>query len=179
MQTTKEVSQRLGVNVQTIRRWSDEYRDYMSESAHNGDKRTYTDDDLLLLWSIRRWRQLGLSLPEISERLTKGERTNDGLPPLATDEPPKAVMVSETVHTAALAEIHRLEADRDRLLAERDSALVDKQVFSERITALEREIGRLQGTLAERQSTRFWLIALAAAVAITVIVTAILLLAGR
>lgn len=190
MHTTTDISTRLGVNAATIRRWADQYEQYMSAESHTGDARQYSDDDLLLLWSIRRWRQLGYALPEIGERLAKGERTTDEIPPLESVEPPKAVMVSESVHTAALAEIRRLDGERARLLIERDAATVKNETLNERIAGLEREIGELQGTLKERPAVehwidrldnerRKWLIALAAAVILAVVATAILLLAGR
>jgi DNA-binding transcriptional MerR regulator len=183
MHTTKDIAKRLGVNAQTVRRWSSQYDDHLT-GERTGDSFTYTDDDFLLLWSVRRWRQLGYSLEDIRERLAQGERISEPPPEAPTsDEPPRALMIPESQFTAALAEIKRLEADRERLVIERDNALAKldsertawlddrNQVVSDlngRINGLEREIGELRGKLAvvesERRPVMFWLIVLAVAI---------------
>ena len=183
MHTTKDLSERLGVNAQTVRRWAAQYSTHLN-GERTGDSFSFSDDDLLLLWSVRRWRQLGYSLEDIGDRLAAGERTSEP-PPSAqtTDEPPRALMIPEAQFTAALAEIKRLETDRERLLIERDQAvgkldderaawLADRhQVVSDlntRINGLEREIGELRGKLtvveSERRPVTFWLIVLALAI---------------
>lgn len=184
MHTTKDIAARLGVNAQTIRRWADLYRQHLTGEL-TGDSFAFSDDDLLLLWSVRRWRQLGYSLGDIADRLAAGQRTGDALPPVATDpgEPPRAILVPEGVHTAALAEIKRLEGERERLLIERDNALADRETLNQQIRGLEREIGELRGKLAivehERRPLAFWLVTLALAVSITaLVILGALMLAG-
>jgi DNA-binding transcriptional MerR regulator len=192
MHSTTELSTRLGVNAATIRRWSDEYQQHMSADSHTGDARQYTDDDLLVLWSVRRWRQLGYSLDDIRSRLADGQRASEPLPSAPTsDEVPRALMIPESVHTVALAEIKRLEADRDRLQIERDLAIEKRDeaasTLNGRINALEREIGELRGKLgvieSERRPASWWLrwlaIAVVAAVLVTAAVAVLLALAGR
>lgn len=184
MHTTKDIADRLEVNAQTIRRWSQQFADHLSDGARNKDALQFTDDDLLTLWSIRRWRQLGYSLDEIGSRLTSGQRVSEDLPDAADQDGPdrRAIMIPEAQFTGALAEIRRLEGERERLLIERDRAIdqreTDRQVMTDRITALEREIGALQGKLtvieADRQPASYWLTRIAVAVLFTVIAVAVI-----
>src|SRR5690606_22330490 len=175
MHTTKDIAARLGVNAQTVRRWAETYQRHMSANL-TGDAFQYTDDDLLLLWSVRRWRQLGYSLSEIEQRLSAGERTTDELPvgPVADDAPPRAIMVPEGVHTAALAEIRRLEGERERLLIERDHAVEQREQdvsrLNDQIRGLEREIGELRGKLESLPPLRFWLAVMGVAIVVTVVI---------
>lgn len=188
MHTTKDIAVRLDINPQTVRRWARQYADYMSDGSQHADALQFSDDDLLVLWSVRRWRQLGYSLGDIADRLGQGERVSEPPPEApASDAPPRAVMVPEGVHTAALAEVRRLEADRERLIIERDRAVEqresDRQTLSDQIRGLEREIGELRGKLAvletDRQPASWWLnravVAVLAAVVLTVIIAGVVL----
>lgn len=184
MHTTKDIASRLGVNAQTVRRWSELYADHLT-GERSGDAWQFSDDDLLLLWSVRRWRQLGYSLDDIAQRVRQGERTTDAIPAgeSADDNPPRALMVTEGVHTAALAEVRRLEGERERLLIERDHAIQGRELLNDQIRGLERELGVLRGKLdileSERRPLAFWLVTLALAVTITGLIILGALLVGR
>lgn len=176
MHTTRQLAQRLEVNPQTIRRWSDTYQQHMSADSQRADSRQYSDDDLLLLWSVSRWRALGYSIDEIGQRLAQGERTSEP-PPQAVDtdnQPQRAVTVTESVHTAALAEIRRLEADRDRLTVEAEANRQAITELNDRIAELRYQVGVLEGDLRNRPGLRFWLLVVAVAVVLTAIGAALL-----
>lgn len=171
MHTTRDIAQRLDINAQTVRRWSEQFSDHLS-GERSGDAWQFTDDDLLLLWSVRRWRQLGYSHADIAQRIGQGERVSEPLPDApASDEPARALLIPEAQFTAALAEIKRLEGERERLLIERDRAAAGRDDLTQQIRGLERELGELRGKLAiledERRPLAFWLITLALAVAVT------------
>lgn len=191
MHTTRQVADRLGMNPQTIRRWSDQYQAHMSAESRRADQRQYTDDDLVLLWSVKRWREFGYSLEEIEQRIEAGERTSEPPPdpPADSDQHRQPVTVPEAQHTAALAEIRRLNADVERLLIERDEAAskLDRERgdwsterahvvanYNSRINDLERQIGRLEGQLSDRRPAEYWLRWLAVAVVAAVVLTAAL-----
>lgn len=180
MHTTKDIAQRLDINPQTVRRWSDIYHAHISFSAFTADQRQYTDDDLLVLWSVRRWRQLGLSLDDIGDRLASGQRASEAPPEPPAGDRRRVEMVPAAVHSAALAELRQLEHERDRLLAERDSARVEAGKFADRIVELERAIGEARGRLqiveAERQPAAYWLRWLAVAVVLALVLGAALAL---
>jgi len=68
---TKEVATHLGVSVGTMRNWSDQYADYLSETARPGHlpERRFTDHDLTVLTYIKQLRSEGLQAEQIRSRL--------------------------------------------------------------------------------------------------------------
>lgn len=193
MHTTKAIADRLEVNAQTIRRWCSQYADYLSDNTRNKDALQFTDDDLVVLWSIRRWRQLGYSLDDIGDRLAAGQRVSEDMPQTADDSSSehRAIMIPEAQFTAALAEIRRLEGERERLVIERDKALAlresERDNLTGRIEALTSELAELRGRLAvietDRRPASYWLtrlvLAVLAAVVLVVIVAVVVLMVGR
>lgn len=191
MQTTREIAERLGVNPQTIRRWSDQYETEMSSESRRADQRMYTEDDLLLLWSVKRWRELGYSLDNITQRIEAGERTTEPPPEeaITSEKHLKPVLVPEAQHATALAEIRQLSAQIQRLQTDRDDAIskLDKERtewnkerahvvanYNSQINDLQRQIGRLEGQLGDRRPADYWLRRLAVAVVAAVLLTAAL-----
>lgn len=187
MHTTKDIAQRLEINPQTVRRWADMYHAHISSSAFTADQRLFTDDDLLALWSVRRWRQLGLSLDEIGDRLASGQRASEPPPEPPDGDRRRVEVVPAAVHSAVLAELRQLEHERDRLLSERDTARIEAGKFADRIVELERAIGEARGRLqiveSERQPAAYWLKLLALAVlgalALGAVLTLLAMLAAR
>lgn len=186
MLKTGDIARRINVHENTVRNWTDEYRAYMSPGAL-GAKRKFSEADLRILATVADMREKGITPADIAAALGEGKRIAE-LPPEPSPAEEQARQEVRLVPLAnverALNEVVRLETELAKITQERDIAIErrdrDVTTYNERINALEREIGEMRGKLAERQPTRFWLMVLAAAVAVAVIATAVLLLlAGR
>src|SRR6478609_576215 len=75
---TKEAAQVLGVSVGTMRNWSDQYADSLSETARPGHlpERRFTDHDITTLTYIKQLRSEGLQAEQIRERLAETSFTD-------------------------------------------------------------------------------------------------------
>jgi DNA-binding transcriptional MerR regulator len=81
-----QVAQLYNVTRETLRNWSDTFREYLNEDAQpgTGKDRIYTPDDLKIISLVAELRNDNLSLPEIHAALRNGQR---GEPPaLSPDE---------------------------------------------------------------------------------------------
>ncbi len=71
--TTKQTANILQVAPNTLRNWSDQYADYLSESARPGaqPERRFTDKDLTVLTYIKQLRSEGMKEDGIKSRLSE------------------------------------------------------------------------------------------------------------
>lgn len=67
-----EVAKQLGVKPVTIRSWSDVFGDYLSPTGAGGDgaHRDFSDDDLRVLYFIKREKDVGRQAEQIKTTLT-------------------------------------------------------------------------------------------------------------
>jgi DNA-binding transcriptional MerR regulator len=75
---TKQAATKLQVSPNTLRNWSDQYSDYLSESARPGyqPERRFTEKDLTILGYIKQLRAEGMKEDGIKERLTETSFTD-------------------------------------------------------------------------------------------------------
>jgi DNA-binding transcriptional MerR regulator len=68
---TKEAAQMLGVSVSTMRNWSDQYAEYLSETARPGHlpERRFTDKDMTILSYVKQLRSEGMQADQIRTRI--------------------------------------------------------------------------------------------------------------
>jgi DNA-binding transcriptional MerR regulator len=68
---TKEAAQMLGVSVSTMRNWSDQYAEYLSETARPGHlpERRFTDKDMTVLSYVKQLRSEGMQADQIRTRI--------------------------------------------------------------------------------------------------------------
>ena len=183
---TGDVARRVGIHPNTARTWADTFSTHFSDSAR-GSRRKFTEKDVRVLATIAHLRDRGFELDDIQDLLKNPENFVD-LPP----EPDEAEAARRAVALVPQAQVERaldrivqLENERDKLLAERDSALNNNVELNTRINTLEREIGVLEGQLqvlkVERRPASYWLTVIAAVAIAVVIVAAlvILLLMGQ
>ncbi len=184
--TTGELARRLGVNSSTIRLWTAEYAAYLSESAvgRGGARRNLTDRDALILATVAELRNQGLTHDRIVEALDAGQQV-ESLPDLSSTEEMEA---RERIVLIPIADLHRAldqirvkQSEIDRLLAERDKALIDWEAANQQIAALRHKIGLLEGQLSERQPSEFWLRVVIALIVgmLIVLAIAVVFLSGR
>src|SRR5262249_31616316 len=87
--TTAQLHQRLGVPKPTIRNWSSEYAQFLSERARPGEGKTrlFTYDDLIVLNTVRYYARVegGNNNDRIRQVLASGQRITE-LPKCRTRE---------------------------------------------------------------------------------------------
>lgn len=166
-----EVAAQLQVSPSTLRRWSDEFADFLSDSAGRprpapGSRtahRRYTDRDLETLMTIKGLLAEGLSYVQVGKRLEMlrlrqmtSETTPDqpgALAPSVLDASPVApaiTILADTLHTVAEGQ-HLLlgsqQANRDLLtvvLQDNFSLKEENAKLRDRMLELEREIAELR-----------------------------------
>lgn len=159
--TTAQVHYRLRVPKPTIRNWSAEYAEFLSQRARpdDGKTRRFTYDDLIILNTVRYLTRIeGLNNNEqIRQELATGRRMPD-LPPMKSPEEEEAL---EAVQLVPIAELERvldkvvaLQHEIERLIgeaasssSERDQALLALDEANQQIGALREKSGRLRGLL--------------------------------
>src|SRR5688572_24085144 len=160
--TTAQMHYRLRVPKPTIRNWSAEYADFLSQRARpdDGKTRLFTYDDLIILNTVRYLTRVeGLNSNEqIRQMLTTGRRMTE-LPRMKSPEEEKALEAVQLVPVAELervldsvstiqSEIARLACESAANGSERDQALLALDDANQQIGALREANGRLRGLLS-------------------------------
>lgn len=171
---TGDISTRLGVHPNTLRTWAETYTEFLSDKASGtrpAAKRRYSEEDARTLATIAQLREQGLSHEQIVETLRNGQRV-EVLPDAPTTEEVQArqavSLVPMSTLERSLDEIARLTTEIEGLKLERDHAIqrgdelvkdYNQQItlLNGRINQLEGDLGRAQGSLAERKPTDWWL----------------------
>ena len=76
--STKHVELLYGVSHETVRRWTDEFSEYLSHNANpgKGRHRNFDDDDMRVLALIADYKKRGVLFEEIHAALKNGQRGN-------------------------------------------------------------------------------------------------------
>lgn len=112
-----EIAAQCNVTSNSIRNWSKEFREYLSEGA-NATERYYTERDATVLRYISTLKQEGMKTPEIAERLAEmkfGEAETLESPkiqPLIV-EPGKAIIAPPALQESPSADFAALMALND------------------------------------------------------------------
>lgn len=147
-----ELAKRLRVTDATIRDWADQYSDLLSPQARNKRPRVFDPDDVMVMATIRWHREMDVPTPheEIRERLEKGERV-DALP----DLPDAALEEARSITAYKPADtFDELKAHFAQLLQERNEAIERERAALAELTAIQREIGRLEGIVQQAAHTQ-------------------------
>ena len=99
LHTPQAVVRELDISPATLRRWADEFADYLSAEANpgqGGGHRRYTDSDVQTLWKIKALMNDGATYEQVRQQLiTHPAIADDELivmdTPAIEDEPPAAV----------------------------------------------------------------------------------------
>ena len=185
MYTTGELADLLKIHTNTIRVWCSDYAAYLSSGAGARTKsssRSLSERDALILATIADLRAKGLSHTDIRVSLDNGNLI-EALPVAPSPEEQEAreavTMVPIADLNRALDQIMVLRAERDRLISERDSAVISEREANTRINDLQREIGRLEGQIQAVNRGDWWLRFIAVAILIlAAIVIALLTLSA-
>lgn len=149
MYSTKEVADALGVSGQTIRAYTTEFGDYLSDDATppSGGRRRFTDEDLRVLEAAKSLLDRGLTYDATRERLAQGVHTIEVEPEEAEEtEPASAQIVSVQQLETWYDTIHAIETAWQRI--------VERQELE--IEGLREENRRLREELRE-ETSKSWL----------------------
>jgi DNA-binding transcriptional MerR regulator len=149
-----ELAKRLKVTDATIRDWSDRFDDLLSPSARRRP-RVFSPEDVLLIATVRRHREQDppTPLPEIRERLEKGERVTE-LPDLPDAALEEARSITAYKPKDAFDEVKEHLAE---LLAERNLAIERERAALQQIADLREQLGRLEGEKDRADQLAVWL----------------------
>jgi len=67
--TILQVSEKLKVPKHTLRFWEKELGGFIAPLRTNGGQRRYTEQNVLVLEEVKKCRELGMSLPEINQKI--------------------------------------------------------------------------------------------------------------
>lgn len=148
-----ELARRINTPSNTLRYWCKEYGQYLSDGAKVGGLgtvRNLSERDALVLATIADLRSKGLSREQIVGAIEK-EHLIESLPDEKTAEEREA---QKSVALVPLAQLHRaldqiqvMQSEINRLIEERDKALIGRDEASQRISELQHELGRARGVV--------------------------------
>ncbi len=155
----QEVASRLEISASTLHRWTDEFAEFLSETAVSAEmkqNRQYSDEDLATLVTIKGLMTEGLSYDQVREHLSKlgtGDKgssgqlvTSDSALPLA----PAVAFMTDTLHNVAdsqKAVLNSQAANRELLgvvLQDNFNLKEENKRLRERMLELEQNITQLR-----------------------------------
>jgi DNA-binding transcriptional MerR regulator len=123
MYTVKETAEFLGIAVPTLHTWVKDdrisYAEFLSPSALDTSEagRTFTEDDVILLWTVQALREMNQTHRQIKKQIKDGFRIQpDSMPGEVTSFP----MDLQARETAMKKQIQNLVAEREALQSEMD-----------------------------------------------------------
>ncbi len=162
----QEVAARLEVSAFTLRQWTDQFADFLSEEARlddAGHPRRYTDEDLATLIVVKGLLNEGLSHDQVRQRLSelrtaaqpaaeRSEPDHEQTPPAgppALPIAPAIAFISDTLHNVATSQqavLNSQAANRELLgvvLQDNFNLKEENARLRERMLELERQMAQL------------------------------------
>ena len=141
MPTTSDIARQLGVTPSTVRNYTKAFAQFLSPGATPAEgQRQFTDKDLRVLAAAKSFLDLGQTYAQAADNMALID-----LDTLEEPGPPVEAQSTALVPRMLLVEVDRRHSQElGRAIAERDQAL-------DRVAALEREVGRLEGQLHRPQ----------------------------
>ncbi|GAB4533614.1 MAG: hypothetical protein Kow0063_15800 [Anaerolineae bacterium] len=156
----QEVASRLEVSPSTLRRWSEEFSDFLSPEADSSEgkqHRRYSDEDMALLITVKGLMAEGLTYDQVRERLSQqggGDKPDgpasmvpaDAALPLA----PAITFLADTLHNVAdsqQAVLNSQAANRELLgvvLQDNFNLKEENTRLRERMLELERQVAQIR-----------------------------------
>jgi len=156
----QEVAARLEVSPSTLRRWSDEFSEFLSPEADSSEgkqHRRYSDEDLATFMSIKGLMTDGLTYDQVRQRLVEqqGKGKSDGQASLVAADAglpiaPAMTFLADTLHNVAESQqaVLNSQATNRELLGvvlQDNFNLKEENVrLRERMLELERQISQIR-----------------------------------
>jgi DNA-binding transcriptional MerR regulator len=143
---TNELAHRIGISPSLLRKWTDQYREFLSETAapDPGQEREFTIEDCFVMATVSVLRDDAMPHAAIKEEIAGGTRI-EMLPELPSEEIEAARRAVQLVPVdrlhRALDRVDALRTELERVIAERDKALADKEAANKQIADLREELG--------------------------------------
>jgi len=159
---SSDVQKLFGVSHDTIRRWADEFQQYLSPSANpgTGKHRLFTSDDVEKMALIHEMRRTNQAADDIAAALATGQRGSIPDSVEARELDLRAGLQVQILQNELEQVQSELQASREDAQHWRDRAktlegqleelrkqATDSTAANETIIALNREIGKLQAML--------------------------------
>jgi DNA-binding transcriptional MerR regulator len=175
-----EVANQLQISPSTLRRWSNEFADYLSETAGRaqpesgrGAHRRYSDEDLETLMTIKGLLVEGLTYIQVGRRLdalrlrhapVEGDddgRRNTALAPIFDSSPvaPAVTVLADTLHTVADGQqllLGSQQANRELmtvLLQDNFGLKEENAKLRDRMLEMERDLAEMRRMDGARRET--------------------------
>ena len=159
---SKDVQTLFSVSAETVRKWSEEFSEYLSPLATpgHGRHRIFSSDDLHVFALIAELKNKGMTYADIGGALANGQRGEipEGSPErgltlrsaLELDYAQRQILALSTERDELQSEVQSLREENIRLKTQLESS--DKQSeemggLRQQIADLNRQIGRLEGKL--------------------------------
>jgi DNA-binding transcriptional MerR regulator len=138
---TGKVADMLGVDQKTITNWTDrsEFQRFYSREALGQGRtmtRDYSEQDVVVLNTIRSERQKNTDWETIAKLLDEGMRD--------TDLPPSALLVESSAPVVQYGKLQALVAERDAAIERAERAEAQNAELQNEIRRLNREIGKME-----------------------------------
>jgi DNA-binding transcriptional MerR regulator len=155
----QEVAARLEVSPSTLRRWSDEFSEFLSPEADSSEgkqHRRYSDEDLATFMSIKGLMTDGLTYDQVRQRLVEQQRgKSDGPVSLVAADAglpfaPAMTFLADTLHNVAESQqavLNSQSTNRELLgvVLQDNFNLKEENVrLRERMLELERQISQIR-----------------------------------
>jgi DNA-binding transcriptional MerR regulator len=164
----QEVASRLEVSASTLRRWTDEFAEFLSEEARASDAsqaRRYTNEDLTALITVKGLMTEGMSYDQVRQRMSemRTERSEGSGGPIASEPvlamAPAVAFISDTLHNVAESQqavLNSQAANRELLgvvLQDNFNLKEENARLRERMLELERQMAQLGREQDARRET--------------------------
>jgi DNA-binding transcriptional MerR regulator len=164
----QEVASRLEVSASTLRRWTDEFAEFLSQEARASDAsqtRRYTNEDLTTLITVKGLMTEGMSYDQVRQRLSemRAERSEGSGGQIASEPvlamAPAVAFISDTLHNVAESQqavLNSQAANRELLgvvLQDNFNLKEENARLRERMLELERQMAQLGREQDARRET--------------------------
>jgi DNA-binding transcriptional MerR regulator len=167
----QEVASRLELSPSTLRRWSEEFSEFLSPEANSSEgrqHRRYSDEDLATLITVKGLMTEGLTYDQVRQRLSElgASQEPDGPSSMVTTDAalplaPAMTFLADTLHNVAdsqQAVLNSQSANRELLgvvLQDNFNLKEENTRLRERMLEMERQIAQLRrDEEARRESLR-------------------------
>jgi DNA-binding transcriptional MerR regulator len=167
----QEVATRLGVSPSTLRRWSEEFAEFLSPEANSAEgkqHRRYSDEDLATFITVKGLMAEGLTYDQVRQRLheLRADEEYDGPSSMVAAEAalplaPAMTFLADTLHNVADSQqsvLNSQAANRELLgvvLQDNFNLKEENTRLRERMLELERQVAQIRrDEEARRESLR-------------------------
>lgn len=153
--TPQDVATHLDVSPSTLRRWSDEFAEFLSDGANSSPGKThrrYTEQDIDRLSTVKAFMSEGLTYEQVRQQLRDQQDVSTNMALISNQEAASVIMhyISETVenlHQGQVSVLNSQAANRELMgvvIQDNFNLKEENNRLRTRMLELERQIGELR-----------------------------------